>query len=284
MNNIIQHYLLSFFLLLLFSMTAQAATSAVKASSSVCGFFTPPRQSLTCSINAETLTCTYKFEKITGSGGCFTANQETSNTQASAALTHVWFPYTSWSGTIDIICTNTVSPSTECWTVTFGNLPPVFAINNDIDTDGVSNNSDNCLSVANPTQTNFDGDALGDACDTDDDNDGVLDVFDKFPLNAAASTDTDNDGYPNSWNAVCDANCQNNSGLIIDNCPFITNTNQLNTDADALGDVCDWDDDNDGVPDNIDAAPLNASNRSEITLPLNGIYKGGQLKGSSMGQ
>ena len=35
---------------------------------------------------------------------------------------------------------------------------------------------DNCAAVANPGQQNFDGDALGDACDDDDDNDGLLDT------------------------------------------------------------------------------------------------------------
>ena len=31
-----------------------------------------------------------------------------------------------------------------------------------------------------------------------------------------------------------------------DNCPLHSNTNQLNNDEDAMGDVCDDDDDNDG--------------------------------------
>ena len=34
-----------------------------------------------------------------------------------------------------------------------------------------------------------------------------------------------------------------------DNCIGIYNTNQLNSDGDLLGDLCDDDDDNDGVPD-----------------------------------
>jgi hypothetical protein len=44
-----------------------------------------------------------------------------------------------------------------------------------------------------------------------------------------------------------------------DNCPSNPNADQLNTDGDSQGNVCDLDDDNDGVPDVSDADPLNAS-------------------------
>jgi thrombospondin type 3 repeat protein len=40
-----------------------------------------------------------------------------------------------------------------------------------------------------------------------------------------------------------------------DNCPLIWNPGQENADGDALGDVCDPDDDNDGIPDPIDPTP-----------------------------
>ncbi len=41
-----------------------------------------------------------------------------------------------------------------------------------------------------------------------------------------------------------------------DNCPFATNADQLDTDADTLGDVCDFDDDGDGFCDSIDPTPV----------------------------
>jgi hypothetical protein len=53
----------------------------------------------------------------------------------------------------------------------------------DADDDGIPDASDNCPFNSNVAQRDFDGDAAGDACDTDDDNDGSLDVDDCAPLN-----------------------------------------------------------------------------------------------------
>ena len=63
-----------------------------------------------------------------------------------------------------------------------------YCENSDIDGDGISDCYDNCPLVANPDQANTDvivnppGDALGDGCDSDDDNDGIADDVDVYSL------------------------------------------------------------------------------------------------------
>lgn len=58
----------------------------------------------------------------------------------------------------------------------------------DADVDLVEDSADNCVNTPNPDQANYDGDAEGDACDSDDDNDGVADVDDANPFSNMAPT------------------------------------------------------------------------------------------------
>ena len=97
---------------------------------------------------------------------------------------------------------------------------------NDRDSDGFTDYVDTCPNISDPGQADLDSDAIGDACDADDENDAVLDAS--------------------------------------DNCPKTVNTDQADNDSDGLpgvqpgpndtfgGDACDPDDDNDGIDDGID--------------------------------
>jgi len=68
----------------------------------------------------------------------------------------------------------------------------------DTDLDGVLDPVDNCPTISNPAQIDTDVDGLGNACDSDDDGDGVPDVSDALPLDATESVDTDGDGIGNN--------------------------------------------------------------------------------------
>jgi hypothetical protein len=73
-------------------------------------------------------------------------------------------------------------------------LPPPAAPPADTDGDGVADAGDNCPAVANADQSNIDGDAEGDACDADDDNDRVSDAAEARLGTSSSDLDSDDDG------------------------------------------------------------------------------------------
>ncbi|MEM9884245.1 MAG: LamG-like jellyroll fold domain-containing protein, partial [Bacteroidota bacterium] len=156
----------------------------------------------------------------------------------------------------------------------------------DTDEDGICDEEDNCLNIANADQVDNDGDSIGDLCDEDDDNDGVNDSEDAFPFDASETMDSDSDGIgDNADNCIntpnpdqldndndgigdncdsCPQDANNDSdfdGICDgdDNCLSTANADQADNDGDSIGDLCDEDDDNDGVNDSEDAFPFDAS-------------------------
>ena len=65
----------------------------------------------------------------------------------------------------------------------------------DSDGDGIPDTHDNCPNIANVNQINSDSDASGNACDLDDDNDGLTDVEETSFGTDPTLSDTDADGW-----------------------------------------------------------------------------------------
>ncbi len=104
--------------------------------------------------------------------------------------------------------------------------------------DGIADRTIALHNVAGDT----DGDGVRNIIDPDDDNDGVADANDAFPLESAEWADSDDDGVGDNADAF----------------PFDSGET-VDTDGDGTGDNADPDDDNDGVPDKDDPAPLDPS-------------------------
>ena len=152
----------------------------------------------------------------------------------------------------------------------------------DIDGDDIPNDEDNCVNQPNPAQLNNDNDGQGDKCDTDDDNDGVLDegdAPDNCPFDKNEDqTDLDGDGIGDACDADKDGDgVKKDDGDCVDedeaihpghaedcdgkdnNCNDLIDEGFTDTDNDALKDCVDPDDDNDGDEDLLDCAPLDAT-------------------------
>ncbi|WP_394202901.1 PHB depolymerase family esterase [Shewanella waksmanii] len=110
----------------------------------------------------------------------------------------------------------------------------------DSDGDGINDDIDNCVDIANSDQADNDADGIGNLCDSTP-NGGVV--------------DSDNDGIAD----------------VDDNCPAIANSDQADNDADGIGNVCDSTPDG----DSFSCTETTASNYAHVLAgraTTNGIY------------
>jgi hypothetical protein len=110
--------------------------------------------------------------------------------------------------------------------------------NLDGDGDGVLDDIDNCPLIPNPDQADFEGDGVGDVCDSDTDGDGLPDDYELAngldPRNSLdRDADPDGDGFTN-----------------IEEFEFGSNPQ-----------VADTDDNNNGIPDAVE-------NRTPVIVPI----------------
>lgn len=172
-----------------FSMTCIGTGGSVTQSAAVSVTATTP------TTPAPTVTLTASPSSIT-TGGSATLTWSSTNATACTA-SGAWSGNRATSGTGSTGTLNTTGIQSYTLTCTgaggSGSATAVVTVTApiivDTDKDTIADATDNCPTVANQNQANYDGDTQGDACDTDDDNDGILDTAEKSGcvLNPATS-------------------------------------------------------------------------------------------------
>ncbi|MEZ4281640.1 MAG: FG-GAP-like repeat-containing protein [Myxococcota bacterium] len=114
----------------------------------------------------------------------------------------------------------------------------IDALDPDDDDDGIPTLAEDSNGNGNPLDDDTNNDGIPDYLATDSDGDGVGDATDNCRINVNASqSDVNLDGFGDA----CQPDDEDGDGwpYAEDNCPEHTNADQLDTDLDDVGDVCD---------------------------------------------
>jgi len=116
------------------------------------------------------------------------------------------------------------------------------------------------LEITSSGYTDTDGDGLYNHLDTDDDNDGVSDSLDAFPLNSAETLDTDSDGIGNNADTDDDGDGQTDANeTLYGSNPLDSSSTYADLDGDGIADSADSDRDGDGYANDNDYYPDDAT-------------------------
>ena len=182
---------------------------------------------------------------------------------------------------VDIIATSrNAAYASKTVTKTWNIIP-------DTDLDGIKDSADNCPSVPNADQADYDKDGVGDKCNDalDEDGDEIADARDLCPKlhliddPLAATTDATYGTFLNHADAEapfgagdsCQTNSDGDSHLDYeDNCPTVDNEDQEDLDGNGVGDACEFNSDGDSHIDLFDNCPL-VDNEDQADTDNDGI-------------
>ncbi len=140
----------------------------------------------------------------------------------------------------------------------------------DTDNDGVYDYMDNCINKRNTSQSDRDGDGLGNACDEDIDGDGYSNELElehgtsKYKPQEIPSEVPPDIGVPTTNNDI------DGDGVldVDDNCPTVSNSTQWDNNENGIGNLCDPDIDGDGYS-NTEELAAKSSPWEETSTPDN---------------
>lgn len=141
---------------------------------------------VTPNASIDTAACVNGTVTISGSGfgSYLDASNSGTNVEATFDSVNATAAVSSWTDS-EILAVFSGCPTCVTVNSVFDSATTCDGSGGDTDGDGISDSSDNCILIANPTQCDTDGDGFGNGCDADFNNNGVVDPADFSILKSA---------------------------------------------------------------------------------------------------